>query len=489
MGYKGNHRKVGLIPFPEVYSFSNSKRINGSASLLDLPLAPPPPPPVDDEGYTIREHENDKEDMNWSSCSSSDEDENALQQSKIRNLTIRPADSARTMNASVDELRDAIGHISICRSNTFDKDPWSVGSNRPPLFSQSLTGGSLKPLRPCHTADGRFRSNFSESEFGRTNVPLNFSASMGPVAGMARARPRSNTPTYNSTLGAGTTLVKATISEHRVPVAMAVNEYSHVWFKNANVDERITRTFGTVLISFAASSLPLLTDVHSDIEALQFNLVDANGIKSIVPNKQLLLPDSVAIQHGPVYHYQFDRLGLANWLLSQQREKSTAAFYNAEVLRYEVTEGEGVAQPPLLLSNYWKCEEDHTDVRVDYRINTACPVSTPLLNLLFTTKLSGKVSSVTSDPQANWSEENSSLSWSLTELSRNGECSGSLKARVHLAGEGPSQPAHVHVQFQCSDATISGVSVMLANSDTYHLSMVRRKVLAGKYFSEPEIRK
>ncbi|WKX93268.1 hypothetical protein Q1695_010925 [Nippostrongylus brasiliensis] len=508
---------------------SDDKRINGSASLLDLPLAPPPPPPVDDEGYTIREHENDKEDMNWSSCSSSDEDENALQQSKIRNLTIRPADSARTMNASVDELRDAIGHISICRSNTFDKDPWSVGSNRPPLFSQSLTGGSLKPLRPCHTADGRFRSNFSESEFGRTNVPLNFSASMGPVAGMARARPRSNTPTYNSTLGAGTTLVKqdsvgstewgssfainngegghslgessfnlsqstanlmqATISEHRVPVAMAVNEYSHVWFKNANVDERITRTFGTVLISFAASSLPLLTDVHSDIEALQFNLVDANGIKSIVPNKQLLLPDSVATQHGPVYHYQFDRLGLANWLLSQQREKSTAAFYNAEVLRYEVTEGEGVAQPPLLLSNYWKCEEDHTDVRVDYRINTACPVSTPLLNLLFTTKLSGKVSSVTSDPQANWSEENSSLSWSLTELSRNGECSGSLKARVHLAGEGPSQPAHVHVQFQCSDATISGVSVMLANSDTYHLSMVRRKVLAGKYFSEPEIRK
>lgn len=171
---------------------------------------------MDDEGYTIRENEDDKEDTNWSSCSSSDEvalfpapsgagmsvrrfqDENALQQSKIRSLTIRPADSAKTMNASVDELRDAIGHITICRSNTFDKvgvahhftgayqqtglrnaqlrnisglvvllmdvvlqDPWTVGSNRPPPFSQSLTGGSLKPLRPCHTADGRFRSNFS----------------------------------------------------------------------------------------------------------------------------------------------------------------------------------------------------------------------------------------------------------------------------------------------------------------------------------------
>lgn len=44
-----------------------------------------------------------------------------MQQSKIRSLTIRPAESAKTMNVSVDELRDAIGHISICRSSTFDK--------------------------------------------------------------------------------------------------------------------------------------------------------------------------------------------------------------------------------------------------------------------------------------------------------------------------------------------------------------------------------
>ncbi|VDP35480.1 unnamed protein product [Heligmosomoides polygyrus] len=351
---------------------------------------------------------------------------------------------------------------------------------------------------------------------------------MGPIAGMARARPRSNTPTYNSTLGAGTALRKdsigstewgssfainngdgnhslgestfnlsqstanlmqATISEHRVPIAMAVNEYSHVWFKSANVEERITRTFGVVLISFAATSLPLLTDVHSDIEPLQFSLVDAAAIKSVVPNKQLLLPDSVASQHGPSYYYQFDRLGLANWLLAQQKEKPTAAFFNAEVLRYEVSEEEGLIQPPLLLSNYWKCEEDHTDVRIDYHLNTECPITAPLLNLVFATKLSGNVSNVTSDPAANWSAESSSLSWTVTELSRHGDCAGSLKARVHLSAGGPSQPAHVHVVFQCSDATISGVNVSLANSDTYHLSMVRRKVMAGKYFSEPEIRK
>ena len=47
-----------------------------------------------------------------------------MQKSKLKGLTIRPADasSRNAMNAaSVDELRDAIGHISLARSSTFDK--------------------------------------------------------------------------------------------------------------------------------------------------------------------------------------------------------------------------------------------------------------------------------------------------------------------------------------------------------------------------------
>ncbi|KAE9416806.1 hypothetical protein Angca_004022, partial [Angiostrongylus cantonensis] len=524
--------KSDVISADDVHSTTSStksddKRTNGSVNLLDLPLAPPPPASVDDEGYTIREKENDKEDTNWSSCSSSDEvgqtcvllfqDENTLQRSKIRSLTIRPVDSTLPLNASVDELRDAIGHISICRSSTFDKDPWSIGSSRPPMFSQSLTGASFKPLRPCHTADGRYRSNLSE--FGRSNAPLNFSASMGPATGIARARPRSNTPTYNSAFGVSSVLQKwgssfavnsndasmgessfnisqstanlmqATISEDRVPVAMAINEYSHVWFKSANVNERVTRTFGTVLISFPASSLPLLTDMHSDIEPLRFTLIDADMVKSILPNKQLLLPSSVRSQHDTNYCYQLDRLGLANWLLTQQKEKPAATFFNAEVVRYELCDDERVTQPPLLMTTYWKCEEDHTDVRIDYHLNTECSITAPLLNLTFTTKLSGNVNNVTSDPPAIWSAENSSLTWIVTELSRYGDCAGSLKARAHLASDGPSNAAHAHVQFQCSDTTISGVNVALMSSDTYHISMVRRKVMAGKYFCEPEIRK
>ena len=40
---------------------------------------------------------------------------------RLKALHIKPADSVCTINASVDELRDAIGNISLARSNTFDK--------------------------------------------------------------------------------------------------------------------------------------------------------------------------------------------------------------------------------------------------------------------------------------------------------------------------------------------------------------------------------
>ncbi|CAI4223166.1 unnamed protein product [Auanema sp. JU1783] len=511
-------------------SKSDDKHQNGSISLLDTPVVNKPK--VDDEGFSIPHIENtDKEDTNWSSCSS-DEDENEMQQSKIRAITIKPADSVSTMNASVDELRDAIGHISIGRSNTFDKDPWGTfGGNKPPVFSQSLSGGSLKPLRQAHTGDGRFRSNFSESEFSRSNVPLNFSASCGPVAGMARARPRSNTPTHNSSFALSSqpslsnfnkeanesqdwgssftinntgsqhslgesyfnlsqstaNLMQATISEQRVPIAMAINEYAHVWFKGAETSDKTQRNFGTVMISFAVSSLALLTDMHNDIEPLQFSLNNASGIKAILPNKQLLLPPSTAIvPDATSYLYTFDKLGLANWLLSQQKEKPKSPFFNAEVLRYELHEKPEGNDPPLFLTAYWKCEDKHTDLRIDYRLNEDS-INT-LLNVSFKTKINAKVSNLNSDPTASWNSDTSELVWSITELSKHGECSGSLKARIHLHDGEKTTPGQTHAQFNGAEI-ISGVNVALESSDTYHLSMIRKKLLAGKYFCEPEIRK
>lgn len=45
-----------------------------------------------------------------------------FQASKIKSLQIKPVDESSTqINSSVDELRNAIEHISLQKSSTFDK--------------------------------------------------------------------------------------------------------------------------------------------------------------------------------------------------------------------------------------------------------------------------------------------------------------------------------------------------------------------------------
>ncbi|VDK48379.1 unnamed protein product [Anisakis simplex] len=560
---------------------------------------------IDDEGYTCRRDlvddgntrltapiaQNEDDDSRWSSCTESsdddDEDEERIRAAKLRQLNIRPlSESKASVNVSVDELRDAIGHInlsaSINRSSTFDRDPWTATTRTTP-FSLSLGGASARPLRATLTGDDHLRKRFYDSS-NTTALPFSVSLSAGT---MARARPRSNTPTLTQTqaqvcsfatptsvhstnplisqqsqpqtassqfsaallnnahqplsrressgssentaffmrsesvnsLGgycfqqqaqscqhtespffnqptpsnqactpsAASTnnSASSTITEHRVPIAMAVNEYIHAWFKGADINQRVVRVFGTVLISFPASAVPVLTDLNSDLEALKFRLTSADNIKAVLPNKQLL-SNEVDAYDAP-FTFRFERTQLAEWLKTQKTDKPNAHFYNAEVLRYEVRD---VVSPPLLLTAYWKLEKENTDLRIDYRLNTDSSIQTALLNIAFSVKIDGlcTVDSIHADPKEEWSPSDSTVSWKLTELSRHGECNGSLKARLAISN-GPSNASQTHVQFQTSDASISGASVVVDSDDSYYLSMLRRKVLSGKYFCDPEIRK
>lgn len=85
------------------------------------------------------------------------------------------------------------------------------------------------------------------------------------------------------------------------------------------------------------------------------------------------------------------------------------------------------------------------------------------------------------------SDATESLSWRLTELSKHGEPNGSLKARLTVSA-GPSTPAPTAVQFQAADTTLSGATVQFDNPEKYRLSLLRRKVLSGKYICDAELR-
>lgn len=517
-------------------SRSDDKVLNGTAhahSLLDAPVDEKPSvPQVDDEGYIIRENNLDSNLTAWSSCSSDEEeDEDELQKSRIRKMTI--SDRPVHINASVDELRDAIGSITLTRSTTFDRDPWTIGGSKaPPLFSQSMNSSSLRqPLRTHHTADGRFRTNFSESD-----DPPAFSVSMGhnqmAAAGIARARPRSNTPTTsqmmsrkdstssfmdpwsstfnlapsesNHSLGESTfnlsqstgNLLQATISEQRIPVAMAINEHVHTWFRKG-ADDFLQRTFGSVMISFPTSSISLLTSIQHEIEPLAFRLSNIQFIKTVLPNKQLI-DESLSKKDEDTYTFYFNKLQLATWLQTQKIEKPDAAFHNTEVARYEMDSTAPCNMiPPLFMTAYWKFEPRHTDLRVDYRLNSESLVQVPLLNVNFSTNLTGSIDNVMCEPEGKWTADSPALSWNLLEISRNGDVHGSLKARIFMKNSGDEvslemldrKPAQVFVKFQCHDAILSGVELSLVQSDIYHLSMIRKKLTAGKYICDPELRK
>uniref|UniRef100_A0A914DI32 MHD domain-containing protein n=1 Tax=Acrobeloides nanus TaxID=290746 RepID=A0A914DI32_9BILA len=530
-----------------------AQSLTNTFSVHDLPYAPPPPPlpttepPILDDfqqekpnssaiawpengtdDFFLGANKTSRSDKNrWSTCTSSSDEGDAeiLQATKIRSLQIKPLNESKpNINASMDELRSAVGTLALTKSSTFEKDPWSANSSD---FTQNT---NVKPLRAAFTGDEHLRKKFTDFDSATLPPGLLFSQSTGPMAGssIARARPRSHTPTFSSSQYAEMPLdgfatmprqapeppkttekqgfasfdkfetafttpmssIPAKSSspspstKSKFPIAMAIQEFVHVWFKSPDLTNPEIKIFGAVLVSFPSSLVAQLTDLKADLSPLKFSLQNADQIKSVMPNKKLILPTPLPSCPSSTLKFTVDRLGLANWLLDQQKT-NPSTFYNTEIIRYELSEN---FPPPLYLQSYWKLDPTQTDIRIDYRLNTEeNGVKNALLNMVFSTEISGNAQLFNSAPQAKWSEENKTLSWTLTELSRHGEHSGSLKARLKLSS-GPSTPTNTMVQFQCVDSSLSKLSVVLDEEAPYSMSMIKRKIISGKYFCEPEVR-
>lgn len=120
-------------------------------------------------------------------------------------------------------------------------------------------------------------------------------------------------------------------------------------------------------------------------------------------------------QTGPSHQFECNMPALIAQLKRQADASPSAAFCNLDLLRYELKSTDtptptggannnngGLKSVPLMLQSFWKCETDHTDIRVDYQYNPQCAVSAPLLNLAFSSDVSGGVAQVNSKPEATW---------------------------------------------------------------------------------------
>ena len=92
-------------------------------------------------------------------------------------------------------------------------------------------------------------------------------------------------------------------------------------------------------------------------------------------------------------------------LLRKQAELNPmASYFNIDILKYQIASHPGAGSCPLQLVSYWKCEADHTDLRLDYKFNQhAMARPAPLLGVTIAVPIDGGVVNMTSQPKGTWS--------------------------------------------------------------------------------------
>ncbi|XP_028403535.1 F-BAR domain only protein 2-like isoform X2 [Dendronephthya gigantea] len=268
-------------------------------------------------------------------------------------------------------------------------------------------------------------------------------------------------------------------NEEIIPVAVALVETVHAHFKGKDTSRHSVT--GDVTVSFPASAITSLSS-RDEPPVLTFAITGSGLLENVLPNKSLIASDEPAEDRDAKY-FKFKMPALTAHL-KKLAEQGQAPYYNIDILKYQVQHN--IPLLPLALSCYWKCEEKTTDVRLDYQYSPSClSVASPLHNVSVVVPVNGGVEIMQSKPMAKWSKEHNKALWQIQELSNNseGQGSNSLRARFDLK-DGPSTAQTIAVQFQCNGSTLSKIDFQL-NTDNYKLSLVKRKIVTGKYMADP----
>ncbi|MPC78353.1 F-BAR domain only protein 2 [Portunus trituberculatus] len=94
---------------------------------------------------------------------------------------------------------------------------------------------------------------------------------------------------------------------------------------------------------------------------------------------------------------------LTSLLRKQAEGNPSASYFNVDMIKYQVNTLNGATTSPLQLVSYWKCEDNHTDLRIDYKYNPHALASpSPLLNVNVMVPVDGIVKNMQSKPQGQW---------------------------------------------------------------------------------------
>lgn len=270
-----------------------------------------------------------------------------------------------------------------------------------------------------------------------------------------------------------------------MPLAVAFQEVVHAAFRGAEESRCLVRLLGDMMLSFPAGIVSVLAS-NPYPAPLQFKIRNSGRLESVLPNKQLITKVKNQCTEDMLV-FEFNMHSLQELLNKQSQMNPHASYFNIDILKYQISTLSGANSCPFHIMSYWRCEEGHTDLRIDYKYNQhAMARPTALQNVSLAVPVDGGVSSMMSEPKGTWVPESNRAMWKFPDISSTNANSGvgSIRARFQLS-DGPGSQGTIAAQFNCEGTTLSGVEFELSGAG-YRVSLVKRRFVSGKYVSEPD---
>nr|AON96586.1 F-BAR domain only protein 2 [Bicyclus anynana] len=466
-------------------------------------------PEVDEEGFCIR-----PKDEKGSVYSSTDSESEEEREQKIH-VEIKPISNGNApMSASVDELRATVENIGLkYKIGTTRRGSNANASKASSDFLVDLnffpSPSASNPASPHGNVSNPYaplqgnQSNLLESP---TPVPTtDVSDLFTEVGEMTQSNFRTSTPTI-STISLPRPPSRRSEGDFRaaaasgsrgpspltigmadtIPLAVAFHEIIHSYFRGTEESKCQVKMSGDMMLSFPTGIVGVLAN-NPNPAKLCFRLKNIHRLDNVLPNKQLISINAMMSTRDTTV-VEFNMPALSSLLKRQSEKNPTAQYFNVDILKYQIRPKTGAVSCPFQMVAHWKCEKDHTDLKIDYKYNLhAMSPPSPLLNVSVCVPMSGSVSNIIAMPKNTWIAENEQALWRFTELSQHSEDRGvgSLRARFELS-DGPSNSATISSQFNCEGATLSGIEFELIGSG-YRLSLVKRRFVSGKYICDSDV--
>uniref|UniRef100_A0A182VP72 MHD domain-containing protein n=1 Tax=Anopheles merus TaxID=30066 RepID=A0A182VP72_ANOME len=385
----------------------------------------------------------------------------------LQSPTLSMSTSSNNRYADLGDIFSEVGDISISAPASANLTKLTQRQIPTPT---SAGGSSIAIPRPP--------SRRSEAAVARDRV--------SPASQIARADSVGSLEFRSPSVGIGSSRGPSPLTigmSDTIPLAVAFHEIIHAYFKGADESRCQVKMSGDMMISFPAGIVNVLTN-NPNPAKLGFRIKNLQNLDNVLPNKQLITIDRLQSTSFSTT-LEFNMPVLTATLRRQSEQNPNAPHINVDILKYQIKAKPGAASCPFQLVSYWKCEQRHTDIKIDYKYNChAMAQPSPLLNVSISVPVDGGVKNVQSKPHSAWQGESNRLVWNFTDISQHSESGGvdTLRARLEV-GTGSSTPAIISTQFNCEGTTLSGIEFELAGSG-YRLSLVKRRFVSGKYICE-----